>query len=109
MQPSVFPSRKFFALMSLVACAGLVAGQSANTYPVTTMSVNVKVVNVLATVRDKHGAVVGSLNKDDFSLAEDGRPQNLHYFTQESNLPLTLGLLVDTSLSQQRLLCQDDS
>ena len=93
--------------MSVIACAALVLGQTADTQPVTTMSVNVKVVNVLATVRDKHGTVVGNLNKDDFTLAEDGRPQSIHYFTQESNLPLTLGLLVDTSLSQRRVLDQE--
>lgn len=107
MDPRVFPAQKFPALLSLVACAGLVAGQTAETQPVTTMSVNVKVVNVLASVRDKHGAVVGNLNKDDFTLTEDGRLQSIHYFTQESDLPLTLGLLVDTSLSQRRVLDQE--
>jgi VWFA-related protein len=69
-----------------------------------TISVDVKVVNVLATVRDKHGQVVRNLTKDDFTLEEDGRPQAIRYFTRESNLPLTLGLLVDTSMSQRRVL-----
>jgi VWFA-related protein len=69
-----------------------------------TISVDVKVVNVLATVRDKHGEVVRNLTKDDFTLEQDGRPQAIRYFTQESNLPLTLGLLVDTSMSQRRVL-----
>jgi VWFA-related protein len=69
-----------------------------------TISVDVKVVNVLATVRDKHGEVVRNLTKDDFTLEEDGRPQAIRYFTQESNLPLTLGLMVDTSMSQRRVL-----
>ena len=109
MQPSVFPSGKFPALLSVIACAALALGQTPDAQPVTTMSVHVKVVNVLATVRDKHGAVVANLNKDDFALAEDGRPQSIHYFTQESNLPLTLGLLVDTSLSQRRVLDQERS
>jgi VWFA-related protein len=72
-----------------------------------TISVDVKVVNVLATVRDKHGEVVRNLTKDDFTLEEDGRPQAIRYFTQESNLPLTLGLLVDTSMSQRRVLDQE--
>jgi hypothetical protein len=71
------------------------------------MSVHVKVVNVLATVRDKHGEIVPNLTKDDFTLLEDGRPQMLRYFAQESDLPLTLGLLVDTSLSQRRVLDQE--
>ncbi|MCU1286846.1 MAG: von Willebrand factor, type [Acidobacteriales bacterium] len=71
---------------------------------VPTFSSNVKVVNLLATVRDKHGQIVNTLTKDDFALAEDGRPQTIHYFTRESDLPLTLGLLVDTSLSQRNVL-----
>jgi VWFA-related protein len=71
------------------------------------LSVQVKVVNVPATVRDKHGKLVNNLMKDDFVLEEDGRPQDVHYFAQENNLPLTLGLLVDTSLSQRRVLDQE--
>lgn len=65
---------------------------------------DVKVVNVFATVRDKHGQIVPTLAKDDFLLQVDGKPQSIRYFTKESDLPLTLGLLVDTSLSQRRLL-----
>jgi len=71
------------------------------------MTVHVKVVNVPAIVRDKHGKIVNNLTKDDFVLEEDGRPQTLHYFSQESSLPLTLGLLVDTSMSQRRVLGQE--
>lgn len=69
-----------------------------------TISSEVNVVNVLATVRTKHGEIVRNLTKDDFVLEEDGRPQSISYFTHESDLPLTLGLLVDTSLSQRRVL-----
>ena len=83
-----------------------IAANSAD-QPVTTMSVKVKVVNVLATVRDKHGQIVNSLAKDDFTLTEDGRPQNLKYFSRETDLPLTLGLLVDTSMSQRRVLNEE--
>jgi VWFA-related protein len=68
------------------------------------ISVRVKVVNVPATVRDKHGQLVNTLAKDDFVLEEDGRPQAIHYFSHDTDLPLTLGLLVDTSLSQRRVL-----
>jgi VWFA-related protein len=74
-----------------------------------TISVKVKVVNVLATVRDKSGKIVNDLNKDDFILTEDGRPQSIHYFTRETDLPLTVGLLVDTSMSQRRVLDQERS
>ncbi len=75
--------------------------------PLTTVSVQVKVVNVLATVRDKHGKIVNGLTKDDFTLTEDGRPQKIKYFARETDLPLTLGMLVDTSLSQRRVLAEE--
>ena len=71
------------------------------------IAVEVKVVNVLATVRDKHGQIVSNLGKDDFVLEEDGRPQTIAYFSKETDLPLTLGLLVDTSGSQRRVLDQE--
>ena len=74
-----------------------------------TIAVDVKVVNVLATVRDKHGRIVNSLTKDDFTLQEDGRAETIKYFSRESDLPLTLGLLVDTSLSQRRVLGEERS
>ena len=74
-----------------------------------TIAVDVKVVNVLATVRDKHGQIVKSLTKGDFTLQEDGRAETIKYFSRESDLPLTLGLLVDTSLSQRRVLGEERS
>jgi hypothetical protein len=69
-----------------------------------TYSVKVKVVNVPVTVRDKHGEIKKDLAKDDFVLEEDGHVQSIRYFSRETDLPLTLGLLVDTSLSQRRVL-----
>jgi VWFA-related protein len=74
-----------------------------------TVSVNVKVVNVLASVRTKQGEVVRNLTKDDFMLEEDDRPRTIGYFARETDLPLTLGLLVDTSMSQRRVLDQERS
>jgi VWFA-related protein len=71
------------------------------------IAVEVKTVSVLATVRDKHGKIISNLAKDDFVLEEDGRPQNINYFVRESDQPLRLGLLVDTSLSQRRVLEQE--
>jgi VWFA-related protein len=53
------------------------------------------------TVRDKHGKIVNSLTKDDFTLTEDGRAQSIHYFARETDIALTLGLMVDTSISQR--------
>jgi VWFA-related protein len=69
-----------------------------------TIAVDVKVVTLPVTVRDKHGKIVRDLTKDDFTLQEDGRPQSIRYFSREANLPLTLGLLVDTSRSQTNVL-----
>ena len=80
------------------------APQASTPAPQEKIAVEVKVVNVLATVRDKHGKTIASLTKDDFALSEDGKPQTITYFTRETDLPLRLGLLVDTSLSQRRVL-----
>lgn len=108
-----------YALVFLVAClavaqdtptlkqTGHPAAETSDT--ADTISVKVNVVNVLATVRDKHGKIINNLTKDDFTLNEDGRPQSIHYFSRETDLPLTLGLLVDTSLSQRRVLDQERS
>src|SRR6202050_3689474 len=70
----------------------------------TTIAVDVRVVTLPVTVRDKHGKIVKDLTKDDFTLQEDGRAQSIKYFSQDTNLPLTLGLLVDTSRSQTTVL-----
>lgn len=66
--------------------------------------VDVDIVNVLATVRTKAGGVVGKLEKGDFTVLEDGKVQEIKYFTRETDVPLTIGLLVDTSGSQERLI-----
>jgi VWFA-related protein len=68
------------------------------------ITAHVKVVNVLASVRDKKGAIVRNLTRDDFELTEDDKPQNIRYFSHETDLPLDLGMLVDTSFSQRRVL-----
>lgn len=69
-----------------------------------TFSTDVNLVELLATVRDKTGRFVKDLTMDDFSLQEDGRPQTILHFSQESNQPLKIGLLVDTSRSQISVL-----
>ncbi len=76
---------------------------------VKTITVEVKVVNVLATVRDKHGAPLTNLGKDDFKVEEDGRPQAIKYFALEKDVPLTMGVLVDTSMSQRNANQQERS
>ncbi len=73
----------------------------------TVISVDVQVVNVLATVRDKDGVLVSNLSKDDFELYEDGVLQDIKYFTRQADLPLTIGLLVDTSVSQENLIYEE--
>ncbi len=72
--------------------------------PAPTIKVDVEVVNVLCSVRDRRGGLVGSLTKDDFVISEEGRPQPLKYFARQTDLPLTIGLLVDVSRSQERLI-----
>jgi VWFA-related protein len=66
--------------------------------------VNVNVVNVLCTVHNKSGGLVGNLDKPDFNVFEDGKQQEIKYFTRETDLPLTIGLMVDVSASQERLI-----
>src|SRR5690349_5955235 len=69
-----------------------------------TIKVDVDVVNVLASVRDKRGVLVPNLEKQDFTILEDGKPQPIKYFTKETDLSLTIGLLVDVSGSQRNLI-----
>jgi VWFA-related protein len=69
-----------------------------------TIKVDVDVVNILASVRDKRGALIPSLQKEDFTILEDGKAQPIKYFTKETDLPLTIGLLVDVSGSQTNLI-----
>jgi VWFA-related protein len=99
----------------IAGCVALLAAQSASPPPVagqkdqsieedTPIQVNVNLVNVLASVRDKHNTLIPNLTKDDFDVFEDGKPQTIKYFARETELPLTLGLLIDVSASQERLI-----
>ena len=89
----------------MISAAGLlVSGSLVRAWQDVTFSTEVKVVNVLANVYGKNGEIVRGLTKDDFLLSEDGHPQTIRYFSRETDLPLTLGLLVDTSMSQRRVL-----
>jgi VWFA-related protein len=69
-----------------------------------TLKVNVDVVQLFFNTKDKKGGLIPSLTKDDFQILEDGQAQTIKYFTAESDLPLTLGILIDSSGSQQRVL-----
>jgi VWFA-related protein len=83
------------------SCMLLVVGA---TYAQESIKVEVDVVNVLCTVRDRKGALITDLNQENFEVREDGNPQELRYFARETDLPLTLGLLVDVSGSVRRLI-----
>ncbi len=68
---------------------------------------DVNVVNVLCTVYDKRGALVTDLGKEDFEVLENGRPQPIRYFARDSDLPLTVALLVDVSGSVKEFIDQE--
>jgi len=88
----------------LTSAAALVAGSRARSQDTATFSTSVKVVDLLAVVRTRKGEIIGNLTKDDFSILENGRPQAIRYFSKETDLPLTIGLMVDTSVSQLKVL-----
>ena len=69
-----------------------------------TIKIDVNVVNVLCSVRNRNGGLVANLEQDDFMVLEDGKQQEIRYFARETDLPLTIGLLVDVSGSQESLI-----
>lgn len=79
-------------------------GQSSQDQSVETLKVRVNVVQLFFNVKDKKGALIPDQKKEDFEIYEDGKPQTIKYFTAESNLPLTLGIMIDSSGSQTRVL-----
>ncbi len=98
-------SAVFLALFLAVAVSGQQPDSSAPQQDDTpTFRKNVNVVNVFFTAKDHHGALVPNLQKNEFDLFEDGKPQTIKYFSAESDQPLTLGLLIDSSGSMQRML-----
>ena len=109
--------RRVLAVMSVAALCGVAPwvaqaqqagsqqqGSGDQQQPVETLKVNINVVQLFFNVKDKHGALIPNLTKDDFDIFEDGKQQTIKYFTPETNLPLTLGMLIDSSGSQQRVL-----
>lgn len=72
--------------------------------PPPSIKVEVNVVNVVFNVRDKRGGLVPNLNKEDFTIAEDGKQQEIKYFARETDIPMTMGLLIDVSASQENLI-----
>jgi len=93
------------SFLYILTAAGLLAGSFAFCQQQPTIKVNVELVNVFCTVRAKHGGqLIPNLNKDDFKIFEEGQQQTISHFSRESDLPLTLGLLIDISASQERLV-----
>jgi VWFA-related protein len=118
-KPPVSPRRVLAALVLVGLCAApsLMAQQPTgqqpssqdqksddSQQPTETLKVNVNVVQLFFNVKDKHGALIPNLTKDDFDIFEDGQKQTIKYFTPETNLPLTLGILIDSSGSQLHVL-----
>jgi VWFA-related protein len=89
-------------LSSMPAWAQNQQGQGSSTGP--TLKVETEVVDVYAIVEGKHHNLIPDLQKQDFELTEDGSPQQIKYFTRETETPLTIGLMVDTSPSQEHVL-----
>ncbi len=88
-----------------LVCAGAIAQTAPDKQPqdqVPTYKVNVKLVNVFVTVLDQQGSPVGGLQKDNFKLLEDGIPQTISVFSRESELPLSIVLAIDVSLSTKK-------
>src|ERR1700760_82966 len=91
-------------LFTAIACTAWAQGGSSDPSQVgnqdeqdiPTFKANVNVVNLFFNVRDKKGTLLPSLPKDDFQLFEDGKPQTIKYFNANTDLPLTLGILIDT-------------
>jgi VWFA-related protein len=101
--------RNCICAIAAAAFKPLLRAQQPATTPDAKFSTDVKVVNIFATVRDKKGQIVKGLTQNDFVLDEDGQPQSIRYFSAESDLPLTLGLLVDTSGSTRNVLGDERS
>ncbi len=88
-------------ILALCSCA------LAQTPDAATIKTEVKSVMLPVTVHDKHGKTVADLTVDDFVLSDDGKPQHIDYFSHDVHLPLTLGLLLDTSTSQRDVLADE--
>ena len=78
--------------------------QDDQSQPLSTFKTGVDVVQLFFNVKDKKGALIPNLHKEDFQLLEDSKPQTVKYFSVNSDLPLTFGILIDASGSQQNVL-----
>jgi Ca-activated chloride channel family protein len=90
-------------------CAVLYLAPLALAAQQTTFHVDVKLVNIFVNVTDRNGAIVGGLTRDDFSVFEDGRPQQVSIFERQSELPLNLTLAIDTSGSVHKDMSEEEA
>jgi Ca-activated chloride channel family protein len=89
------------------ACSLLFLATLALSAQETTLHVDVKLVNLFVNVTDKNGTIVGGLTRDDFSVSEDGRPQQISLFERQSELPLNITLAIDTSGSVRKDMAEE--
>ncbi len=112
--PNLVNFRKVLPALALAALAPLSLAQQsseptqsqqpADQNPSETLKINVNVVQLFFNVKDKKGGLIPNLKKEDFEIAEDGKPQTIKYFTAETNLPLTIGMMIDASGSQRNVI-----
>lgn len=95
-----------------VLLAGVLAATAAvraQEEPSATIRVDVKLVNVFVNVTDANGALVGGLERENFAIHEDGRPQTIAVFERQSEMPLNIALAIDTSGSVKKDLSEESS
>jgi VWFA-related protein len=99
--------RKFLAAVVTSGLAVALAVPALPQEPVAqgpVIKTQVNLVNLFVTVRDKKKKIVNDLKQENFNIAEDNQPQKIAFFSKEVTLPITLGLLLDTSGSEQFML-----
>jgi VWFA-related protein len=92
------------AILSLAVLVPLFGQEAPDAAPIR---VDVNVVNVLCTVSDKRGALITSLRQDDFEIRENGRKQDIRYFARDTDLPLTIAMLMDVSGSVREAIAAE--
>jgi Ca-activated chloride channel family protein len=97
----LLPSPRIFFGLLLAALSTLAPAQE------TTLRVDVKLVNLFVNITDRNGALVGGLDRADFAVTEDGRPQKIALFERQSELPLNITLAVDTSGSVRKDMSEE--
>jgi len=94
-------TRIAFSLVMVAGIGGVLPAQE------TTLHVDVRLVSLFVNVTDKNGSIVSGLSREDFSVAEDGRPQEISVFERQSELPLNITLAIDTSGSVKKDMAEE--